>query len=362
MGLTDHKTLILSKRPFLQNFHDRQTFFKQIFKTWAHYITYLITLQNQTSKESSCGIIQRFWWFWNLSAGKTGRAGIKYINDLLHPTEPRFLSHDELSQTYGVNASFLQVLQIRSAIPYTLRTKLNSPASTEMQVNPVIKTSNDLPAELLKLTSRKIYGLMIKAKKPSVSSQRKWNMMFPVAEETAHDYWKEIYRMPYRTAREMKLQAFQFCVIQRILPCNKFLYNITIRQTDTCSFCQSSDNIEHFLYHCPKTKSFWDSECRWMDREADIQIAFSVRAEGEGCQLLTPFYKILHIQTEDRSSSAWVVSPWSSSCGSWGFACRLKNTLQPWRTRKTDCTSGRDYMRLSDNRPTRQFLTAIVIL
>lgn len=48
--------------------------------------------------------------------------------------------------------------------------------------------------------------------------------------------------------------------------------------TDSCSFCQSSDTIEHFLFQCPQTKSFWENLCVWLDREADIQLSVSVRA------------------------------------------------------------------------------------
>lgn len=103
-------------------------------------------------------------------------------------------------------------------------------------------------------------------------------LIFPVDEDSSHDYWAEIYKRPYRNARDPKLQAFQFKVVHRTLPCNKFLCNLRIRPTDSCTFCQSPDTIEHFLLHCPQTKVFWLKLCDWLEREADIQLTVSTRA------------------------------------------------------------------------------------
>lgn len=205
-------------------------------------------------------------------------AGIRHINHLLHPSESRFFSHEEINQEYGINTSFLQLLQIRSAIPFSWRTKLQSCSAHNLTVHPTISAADNQPLDLTKLTSRKVYASLIIRQKPNVSSQRKWNTFFPVADDVSHDYWAEIYRRPYRNARDTKLQAFQFRVIHRTLPCNKYLSNLLIHPVDTCTFCQDSDTIEHFLYHCPQTKALWANVCAWMDREVDVQLSVSVRA------------------------------------------------------------------------------------
>lgn len=119
---------------------------------------------------------------------------------------------------------------------------------------------------------------LIKDHIPNITSQRRWNEMFPVAEENAAQYWADIYKSPYQAARDTKLQAFQFRVIHRFLPCNKFLHNIHIRRDDNCNTCQQPDSIEHFLYLCPTVKAFWDNVVAWFDREADLQLSVSLRA------------------------------------------------------------------------------------
>lgn len=53
--------------------------------------------------------------------------GILCINDLLHEHLPPFLSLTELGNKYGIDVSFLDVLQIRSAIPALWKRKLVSP-------------------------------------------------------------------------------------------------------------------------------------------------------------------------------------------------------------------------------------------
>lgn len=205
-------------------------------------------------------------------------AGIRHINDLLHHTEPRFLSHEEVNANYGVNTSFLQILQIRSAIPFLWRTKLLGQATQDLTIHPTIVGDNDQYLDLTKANSKKIYSLLILSKRPQVTSQRKWNLSFPVDDESLHDYWAAIYKRPYKNARDTKLQAFQFRIIHRTLPCNKFLSNIRILPTDSCTFCHSTDTIEHFLFHCPQTKAFWENLCTWFDREVDIQLTVSTRA------------------------------------------------------------------------------------
>lgn len=52
--------------------------------------------------------------------------GILMINDLIHKELPRFLSHEEINETY-VNSSFIQILKIRSAIPCKSKRLLVNP-------------------------------------------------------------------------------------------------------------------------------------------------------------------------------------------------------------------------------------------
>ena len=42
-----------------------------------------------------------------------------------------------------------------------------------------------------------------------------------------------------------------------ILACNEYLHRTKIRDNPRCNTCNSLDNLEHFLFECPKTNEFW---------------------------------------------------------------------------------------------------------
>lgn len=77
--------------------------------------------------------------------------------------------------------------------------------------------------------------------------------------------WSESNLSAYRTTRETKLHSLHFKVVNRILPCNKFLKQIRIKSSDVCDLCGQEDNISHFLFECLTVRTFWKSLCRWFE-------------------------------------------------------------------------------------------------
>lgn len=143
-------------------------------------------------------------------------------------------------------------------------------------------------------SSKSFYLALVKELLPQVTSQRRWNEVFPVSEDNTAAYWADIYKLPYQVARDTKLQAFHFRVVHRFLPCNKFLHNIHIRRDDLCDLCQQTDTIEHFLYLCPLVKKFWNDVITWFDGEGDIQLNISLRAFLFGIPNTTPQAKVVN--------------------------------------------------------------------
>lgn len=112
---------------------------------------------------------------------------------------------------------------------------------------------------------------------PTVSSQAKWHALFPVQEEDRQEHWSIIYKLPYRTTRETKLQAFQFRLLHRIIPCNKYLSNIRILQDDSCPNCGDQDNLQHFFLLCPLVQEFWSKIVDWLRDNADFILSISLQ-------------------------------------------------------------------------------------
>lgn len=155
--------------------------------------------------------------------------------------------HTELAGKYDLPVSFLEILQVRSAIPCNWKKKILNPATQDLSSKITICTKEGLRLDIPDKTSKVLYSALVKELVPKVTSQGKWNEIFPRHETDANDYWAGIYKSPYQVTRDTKLQASHFRVIHRFLPCNKFLHNMHIRRDDNCNFCQESDTIEHFL-------------------------------------------------------------------------------------------------------------------
>lgn len=270
------------------------SFLREILKTWAklHVIepTEEADIQKEMLWNNSYINIQLkpvCWPRWR-------DAGILRINDLIHDSQPRFLSHTELAQKFGIHISFLELLQMRSAIPCLWKRKLTGQAQDNLTVKPTIYNAEKEPIPIVGKSSKTLYYTLVKFLKPNITSQIRWNEVFPIGDLERQDYWKDIYKIPYISARDTKLQAFHFRVVHRFLPCNRFLKNIRIIDNDTCSFCNDSDTIEHFLFKCPAVKSFWRQVTAWFERESDINLTVSLRTFLFGIPTKAPQSKVIN--------------------------------------------------------------------
>ena len=57
--------------------------------------------------------------------------------------------------------------------------------------------------------------------------------------------------------RETKLRSFQFKLVDRIINCNKKLFDMKIKASHQCSYCNEMDDISHFFFHCPTVQHLW---------------------------------------------------------------------------------------------------------
>ena len=70
--------------------------------------------------------------------------------------------------------------------------------------------------------------------------------------------WEIIYTNNFKCILKSSLRAFQYQIILRKLPTNKFLFRCGLSTTDKCSFCEvNTETIEHQFWYCPLVKNFW---------------------------------------------------------------------------------------------------------
>lgn len=242
--------------------------FAQILRTWVRFHKYEPETESEVQEEilwnnrdiTIAGkVVVRSWPKWKA-------AGILHINNFIHKEEPRFRSHLEISAEFNISCSFLELLQLRSAIPcetYIGSTKagpcpkasyqncrqVNAPnfrghCQENVQCHPALQTTKDI-----------------------LASEMEWNL----------PHRRRSFKGTVERYLQTKLQSFQFRITHHTIPCNRYLHNICVRQDDNCSFCDPpvSDTLQHFFYSCPKSASFWNAVCSWLSTQADLHIAIS---------------------------------------------------------------------------------------
>lgn len=168
---SDIHYLLLSKTNLADTMEERRLFLKQIFSTWARFHIKPPNTEEEVKKETLWEndfiLIEKrpfTWPSWK-------KAGIVYINDLLHDSQPRFLSHTEIQTKYRVQASFLQLLQIRMAIPCSWKRKITEPSMQDLTSTSTIAFADGSTVQLLKESSKSLYSILIKYLRTTVTTQ-----------------------------------------------------------------------------------------------------------------------------------------------------------------------------------------------
>ena len=72
--------------------------------------------------------------------------------------------------------------------------------------------------------------------------------------------WADIFKLPHDTVNESKLKVFQYKLLLRILPTNRLLRLMKIRQSDLFSFCdKETESISHLFWEYESALRFCNS-------------------------------------------------------------------------------------------------------
>lgn len=290
----DIKVAILAKTDWSKHLNPSFTFLRQIFHTWAKFHIADPTTTQQVQDEilwnnDSIKLEDRFqtWATWK-------QAGVNYINDLLHHSEPRFLTHEEVNFKFGTKSTFIEVLQIRANLPCKWKRLLTTPANQEQFPTPTIKIADKTQVPIHEASAKRLYIYLIQYKLPKITSQHKWEAVLQPPKQNRNDFWTMAYTLPFKIVRETKLQSFQYKVLLRFITCNKYLKNIKIKNDDTCISCLQVDTLEHFLFLCPRVQTFWKGVIQWLTRETDLQISITTEEFLFGLPMNLPNARIIN--------------------------------------------------------------------
>ena len=100
--------------------------------------------------------------------------------------------------------------------------------------------------------SKQVIKDKLKTQPQEHNSVKKWNDKF----DDLH--WNDIYYKCFKTSKDTKLKWFQLRLLYRILPTNRYLKLMNIKEQDTCNFCgEHRETIEHLFWDCNIVTDFW---------------------------------------------------------------------------------------------------------
>ncbi len=173
-------------------------------------------------------------------------SAIFYLKDILD-YNCEFLDYTIINRKYKVKTSVIEILQIKSSIPVKLKIILkNSSSMTKIHLTSNIIAINNMKTIIEKTTCKDFYWHIINTENHKPASVHKWAEHFPKFHNAESKVWKRIFKLPFKIVCDTKIKTFQFKILHKIIPCNKWLSVIRITNQDTCNYCEGVDDIARF--------------------------------------------------------------------------------------------------------------------
>jgi hypothetical protein len=200
--------------------------------------------------------------------------GIIILHDILDE-RGNVKSVQALSREYGFEVKVMEYNSLVSAIPQiwkrcvkTMRIPIEAINNSEQ----LFLSCNERTLALGITTNRDVYWEFVTRKQIKPIAALKWCTEFNIPE----DDWLKIFKT-YAELRDTKLKAFQFKILNNLIPCNLYLKRIGRSEVDTCSSCNELDDIRHYLIECPYTQPMWLQVLRWWRNLTNQRIIISDR-------------------------------------------------------------------------------------
>ncbi len=133
-----------------------------------------------------------------------------------------FLTHKQLKDTYQIDTHFLTTLQIQFSLPNSwmksLRKLCKIPKSIPAENTILI---NNKSVTLDKVTCKDFYWHLINLQKHKPNNIKRWCELFQHFEDDSAKTWPWIFKLPFSTRRNNKIQTFQYKILHWVILCNK---------------------------------------------------------------------------------------------------------------------------------------------
>ena len=193
---------------------------------------------------------------------------IHFVNDLLNETGS-LMDFEEFKRRHNVAMNFMDFYSLIHSIPQPWRSALKT-------TNVKLKTEEiKQPAmtELLQMTRvcKGAYWKLIASTEIKRNHISKWSQDLNTT-ITSEDM-SEYFSINFKCTVEVKMRSFQYKILHRVLPTNKFLKLCKIAE-DVCYYCNNqSETLDHLFWHCPVIAKFWKDLANSLRPYIDLQSA-----------------------------------------------------------------------------------------
>jgi hypothetical protein len=174
-----------------------------------------------------------------------------------------FKDEEVLLKEKGIHPRpFLEYCSIKTAIPYKWKQLLKNDDNvvSNHTVGAINIEMGDDIVDLKTCNNKSLYWQILnKHNNSTPASKSYWMRTYDVNT----DDMSLIYLIPFKAVRDTKIQSFQYKILNHIYACRLKLCHWRIKETDTCTYCDNPDNLEHHFYHCEQVSRFWRAIDRW---------------------------------------------------------------------------------------------------
>ena len=182
--------------------------------------------------------------------GTFERCNIHYINDLLSE-RGEIYGYEEICTLLNKQLNFVNYYSLKRSIP---KRKWRSGLKDKLHKNEI---EQQTLTNLLKLqkTRRGVYQTFLEKLQVTRRNKQKWALV--LGEDFNEGIWKHFYSINFQSTIDSKLRSFQYKLLHRAIPTNKYLFQCKIKYSDLCYFChETTESLEHLFGFAQRLKSF----------------------------------------------------------------------------------------------------------
>jgi hypothetical protein len=186
--------------------------------------------------------------------------GIIIYHDILDE-RGNIKSVQELSRDYGFEVKVMQYNSLVSTIPQNWKRCVKTMRIPSEAISNKEQLYVSCRSRILALgitTNKDIYWEFVTRKQEQPIVANKWCTEFDIPE----DEWLCVFKT-FAELKDTKLKAFQYKILNNIIPCNLYLKRIGRSDVDTCPRCNELDDQRHYFIECPETQPIWLEMLRW---------------------------------------------------------------------------------------------------